>query len=136
MRQRLAYISESQKIIEELEYSFYSVPRKEQSDTSGSFEPFKELESVVISPSVMFPSITPIVKGKSHGESLLPLLGVGNDSKGRSILKKQISLGITPSCLFPLLESKKRATSMKYSQQTPFGGNIESGHLGAGQDRY
>eukprot|EP00596_Hydrurales_sp_CCMP1899_P007727 CAMPEP_0119051078 /NCGR_PEP_ID=MMETSP1177-20130426/72814_1 /TAXON_ID=2985 /ORGANISM="Ochromonas sp, Strain CCMP1899" /LENGTH=193 /DNA_ID=CAMNT_0007030161 /DNA_START=215 /DNA_END=793 /DNA_ORIENTATION=+ len=101
-RQRLTSISESQKIIEELDYSFYPLhllksatdiilyndysccpprrrrdrplhPLREQPSTSRSSKSFKESESVVTSGSVMLPPITPIVKDESHGESFLPI---------------------------------------------------------------
>jgi hypothetical protein len=34
------------------------------------------------------------------------------------------------------LESKKRATSMQYSKQQPFWGNMGSGRLGARHDQH
>jgi hypothetical protein len=91
MRQRLAYISESQKIIEELENKIVSIKSFKKKNVS----------------------FYPIVKDESHGESFLPLLGVRIESKSGSVKKKQRSLEMLLSCLFPLLESTKRATSMK-----------------------
>jgi len=111
-------------------------PLREQPSTSRSSKSFKESESVVTSGSIMLQPITPIVKDESHGESFLPIWGVENKSKSGSVKKKQRSLEVIPSCLLPSLKSKKRATSMQYSKQQPFWGNMESCRLGAGHNQY
>jgi hypothetical protein len=72
------------------------------------------------SPVKSTPQILPPL---AKGQSFLPQLGI--ESISRIILKKQKSLSFTPSRLLPLLESKKRAKSLKHMKKNSYGDDFD-----------
>jgi hypothetical protein len=126
MRQRLSDFPSSHHNTAELEISFNSsVPKMSleksrlpslcavKSDTPRSFRSSKESNSPVNSTPQILP---PLVKG----QSFLPQLGIERISR-----IKQKSLSFTPSRVLPLLESRKKATSMKLLKKISYGDNFD-----------